>query len=144
MTKAIDVANYILTLEDEDAGDLMSHLKLQKLLYYSQGFTLALLNRPLFAEKVVAWQHGPVVPAVWEEFKRYKDNPIPKPTGFDRSVIPDDAREVINEVYVAYGQFSAWKLRGLTHEEAPWKETPINGEISHAVMKEFFDDMVNH
>jgi len=143
MNKAIDVARYILTLLDEDtAGDLMSHLKLQKLLYYSQGFTLVLLNRPLFEEKVVAWQHGPVVPAVWEEFKQYGSDPIPKPVGFDFDVIPEDAQEVINEVYIAYGQFSAWKLRAMTHEEAPWCSTPINGEISHAVMKDFFDDMV--
>jgi len=144
MNKAIDVANYILTLLDETAGDLMSHLKLQKLLYYSQGFMLAMLERPLFEDKVVAWQHGPVVPTVWEAFKHHGSNPIPKPSGFDRSVIPDDAREVINEVYVAYGQFSAWALRDMTHEETPWRSTPINGEISHAVMKDFFDERVIH
>jgi len=144
MNKAIDIARYILTLLDEEAGDLISHLKLQKLLYYSQGFGLALLNRPVFEDKVVAWQHGPVVPTVWEEFKQYKHQAIPKPTGFDRRIIPDDVREVVNEVYVEYGQYSAWVLRDMTHEEAPWCKTPINGEISHAVMKDFFDDRVIH
>jgi len=144
MNKAIDIARYILTLLDDDAGDLMSHLKLQKLLYYSQGFTLALLDRPLFEDKVVAWQHGPVVPTVWEVFKHHKDNPIPKPTGFDFDIIPKDDQEVINEVYMEYGQYSAWKLRNMTHREPPWQGTPINGEIGHPAMKAYFDELVIH
>jgi len=125
MNKAIDVARYILTLLDEDtAGDLMSHLKLQKLLYYCQGFTLALLNRPLFEDKVVAWQHGPVVPTVWEEFKHYGSQPIPKPYGFDRSVIPDDAREVINEVPLSPSPLSAPCQNLIGHRFAPRTTEP--------------------
>jgi len=138
MNKAIDVARHLLTLVDEEAGDLLSHLKLQKLLYYSQGFTLALLDRPLFEEKVVAWQHGPVVPAVWEEFKQYGKKPLPKPVDFDSSILSADARHIVDEVYLVYGQYSASKLRNMTHEEAPWLQTPGNEEIGRAAMKIFF------
>ena len=57
-----DVAQYFLAKADEDAGDLMSNLKLQKLVYYAQGFALVLLEKPLFPERIEAWIHGPVVP----------------------------------------------------------------------------------
>ena len=63
-----DVAQYFLAQMDEDAGDLISNLKLQKLVYYAQGFALALHGRPLFRERVEAWTHGaPVVPELYVE-----------------------------------------------------------------------------
>lgn len=142
MNNAMDIAKYILTLMEDDAGDLISHLKLQKLLYYTQGFGLALLDRPVFGERIVAWQHGPVVPAVWEEFKGYGSDPIPKPEGFNGDVINADSRGVINEVYTVYGQFSAWKLRNMTHDESPWKDVRVNEEITHAALKAFFDTQI--
>ncbi|WP_293708614.1 Panacea domain-containing protein [Stenotrophomonas sp. UBA7606] len=142
MTNAVDVAKYILTLMDEDSGDLISHLKLQKLVYYCQGFSLAILNKPMFEDQVRAWQHGPVVPRVWEEFKNFGSAPIPKPEGFDRDLIPQDFREVIDEVYTVYGQYSAWKLRNMTHDEAPWASVEINDEITQGSMKNYFDSQL--
>ncbi|HSX79064.1 MAG TPA: type II toxin-antitoxin system antitoxin SocA domain-containing protein, partial [Candidatus Saccharimonadia bacterium] len=62
MLDCYDVAQYFLAKADEDAGDLMSNLKLQKLVYYAQGFALALLDKPLFPQCIEAWIHGPVVP----------------------------------------------------------------------------------
>ena len=64
MLSCYDVAQYFLAKSDEDAGDLMSNLKLQKLVYYAQGFALALFDKPLFSERIEAWIHGPVYPAV--------------------------------------------------------------------------------
>ena len=69
MADVFDVANYLLSLADPLEGDLISHLKLQKLLYYSQGVSLALRNQPLFNNKILAWAHGPVVREVWEYYK---------------------------------------------------------------------------
>ncbi|KAF1006754.1 MAG: Antitoxin SocA [Luteibacter sp.] len=138
MPTAIDVAKYILSLTDEDSGELISHLKLQKLVYYAQGYCLAILGRPLFADRIVAWQHGPVTLSVWEAYKGHGANPIPKPDGFDRNVIDDEARGVVDEVYTVLGQYSAWKLRNMTHEEAPWANVEINEEITPAAMTDFF------
>lgn len=58
---AKDVANYFLAQVDEECGDSISNLKLQKLLYYTQGFHLAMTGKLLFDEPIVNWQHGPVV-----------------------------------------------------------------------------------
>lgn len=49
----------------------------------------------------------------------------------------------MDEVYKVYGQFSAWKLRNMTHEEASWKNTPIGSEITKACMESFFKDRLN-
>lgn len=77
-TTCFDVANYFFSRLDEDAGDVLSNLKLQKLVYYAQGFALALLERPLFSEPLVAWQMGPVCPPL---FRTYA---IDGPGGFPR------------------------------------------------------------
>jgi len=142
--RAIYVANYILTLNDNEEGELISHLKLQKLLYYTQGIGLAFLNQPVFEEKIAAWQHGPVVPAIWDVFKQYGSGPIPKPEGFEPRIIQENVRALIDEVYMMYGQYTAWKLRNMTHEEAPWMQTPVNDEITHDRMKSHFVRMTQY
>ncbi len=70
MICVFDVAEYFLSLADEEAGDFLSNLKLQKLVYYAQGFHLALFNRPLFMAAIHAWQHGPVVPELYHAYKK--------------------------------------------------------------------------
>ncbi len=55
MLTCFDVADYFLSRCDEDSGDAISNLKLQKLVYYAQGFSLALLGEPLFQNKMEAW-----------------------------------------------------------------------------------------
>ena len=69
MISAFNVADYFLVQQDEDAGDLISNMKLQKLLYYAQGYFLAIANEPLFHERIYAWTHGPVVPKVYHKYK---------------------------------------------------------------------------
>lgn len=135
---AHDVAKYILASVDPEVGDLISNLKLQKLCYYAQGFSLALLGRPLFDDPIAAWQHGPVVPAVYHAYKEFGANAIPAPADIDFSRFSQDERDLLDEVYSTYGQFSAWKLRNMTHEEPPWRETDENCVIPLKKMKQYF------
>ena len=79
-TSAHQVANRIICFLTEH-GDLVSNLKLQKLLYYCQAWYLALYDGPLFDERIEAWTHGPCVPPVYGEFKVWQWNPIPPPSG---------------------------------------------------------------
>ena len=120
MLSAFDVAKYFLSLSDEEAGDTISNLKLQKLLYYAQGFHLALFSKSLFNEQIEAWTHGPVVPETYYDYKQYGANTIPNPTDFDPELIDGQSRDLLDEVYNVYGQYSAWKLRNMTHIESPW------------------------
>ncbi|HEY4393969.1 MAG TPA: type II toxin-antitoxin system antitoxin SocA domain-containing protein [Polyangia bacterium] len=142
MITALETAKYLLTLDDPEDGDLTSNLKLQKLLYYAQGVHLALHSRPLFGERIEAWKHGPVCPPVYGRFKAYASTPIPRPAGFDPSTLPKPARATVTDVHRVYGQFSAWRLREMTHNEPPWKSTYRDGAmglvISHEAMKKYF------
>ncbi|MCP4134604.1 MAG: SocA family protein [bacterium] len=132
------VAKYILCMSDPDIGDIISNLKLQKLVYYAQGFHLALFDKPLFNDKIEAWEHGPVVPELYREYKEHCSGAIPPPDIFDDSIFTEEQKDLLKEVYEVFGQFSAWKLRNMTHSEPPWTETPINSCISHDKMKEYF------
>jgi uncharacterized phage-associated protein len=133
-----DIAQYFLAQRDDDAGDLISNLKLQKLVYYAQGFSLALYDRPLFPERIEAWTHGPVVPGLYYEYKNYGSGALPFPSGCDFSSFNAQTRELLDEVYATYGQFSAWKLRDMTLSEPPWCDTPVGQEIQHDGLSEYF------
>ena len=142
MLTCFDVADYFLSKTDEEAGDVISNLKLQKLVYYAQGFTLAVTGNPLFNEPIEAWQHGPVVPDLYHKYKDHGAYGIPAPTNVDFSKFSSEIKEILDEVYDVYGQFSAWKLRNMTHEEAPWKNTEKGDVISLSSMSEYFKTQI--
>ncbi|KKL28207.1 hypothetical protein LCGC14_2377470 [marine sediment metagenome] len=140
-----DVADYFLSLTDEDAGDLISNLKLQKLVYYAQGFYLALYNKPLFEESIEAWMHGPVIPKLYRKYKKHGDSYIPKPNSFNIDKYNGKPRELLDEVYRELGQYSAWKLRSTTHEELPWKNAYQQGDrtvISNNDLTDYFKPLI--
>lgn len=146
-SSAKDIAQYLLFVtsrESEEGGqrsELLTHLKLQKLLYYVQGFHLALLGRAAFKEEIIAWDHGPVVREVYNV---YKDGgaagiePPDSPPG-----IPADTQKVVDEVAEVYGQFSAWRLREMTHDTPPWKNAPKDAVIGHQSMQEYFSTQLD-
>lgn len=124
---------------DDEGADLISNLKLQKLLYYAQGCYLAIKDKPLFNEKIVAWDHGPVVENVYREYRNNGSNGIIYDQSYDGS-IDLETEEILKQVYNVFGQYSAWGLRNKTHQEKPWKVTPRNSEIDRDVIKEYFKD----
>jgi uncharacterized phage-associated protein len=128
--KCIDIAKYFLTLADPEAGDLISNLKLQKLVYYAQGFYLAINETPLFDEPIEAWQHGPVVADLYHEYCKFGGESIPCPDDFDPASIDPEVSDLLDETYDVFGQFSAWKLRNMTHAEPPWKDNFVQGKSS--------------
>jgi uncharacterized phage-associated protein len=136
MYSALQIAPFFLAKIDEDAGDAICNLKLQKLLYYAQGLHLALKDKPLFTEQIEAWTHGPVVPEVYQNYKGFGSGSIPAPS--ELPAIDDATKSLLDEVYDVYGQFSGWKLRNMTHEEPPWKNTPRGAVITHSALRDYF------
>lgn len=126
------------TAMDDEGAESISNLKLQKLLYYAQGCFLAVTGDSLFDDKIVAWQHGPVVERVYHDYKHNGSNGIPFDEDFDFSKFTADENELLTEVYNVFGQYSAWKLRNMTHEETPWKSTPQNEVIDLHLIKDYF------
>ena len=137
MLNALDIAKYILskTISEEEEKDI-SHLKLQKLLYYCQGFHLAIFNQPLFDDKIVHWDHGPVVPSVYKKYKSYGNSVLPALEGCEK--IAPASKNVIDEVLQVYDQFSPWKLREMTHREDPWLQTDDCQVITHEKLSNYF------
>lgn len=102
-----------------DVGDPITNLKLQKLVYYAQAWRIALTGEPLFEGDFQAWVHGPVNKPLYQQYKRFRWNPIDD----DMEAAPKLSEDVVahlEEVMVAYGGHSAWDLERLTHSEPPW------------------------
>ena len=116
---ALAVSKYFLSLPSDETGELVSNLKVQKLLYYSQGCWVAIngATKPLFREKIYAWKHGPVVQAVYNHYSSYGPAALPQSA---RPTLRPDIGPFLDEIYRVFGKFSAWKLREMTHREAPW------------------------
>jgi uncharacterized phage-associated protein len=144
-TIAKKAADYIIAFS-HDCGDPISNLKLQKLLYYSQAWYLALYDKPLFDERIEAWVHGPVVPPVYGAYKGWAWQPIQDNPTLDSVGLPGAVKAHLNEIMDAYGSMGAYDLEKLTHSEAPWLNSrggiPIdqasNALISHEEMKNFY------
>jgi uncharacterized phage-associated protein len=135
---AQEVAKYFLALVDEDAGDSISNLKLQKLVYYAQGLYLALHDASLFPERIEAWAHGPVVPDLYHAYKQHRGEPITLTEPIDLASYSESVRDVLDEVWAVYGQFSASKLRTMSHNEPPFRSVEIGDVISNDAIRAYF------
>lgn len=115
---AKEVADCILKFCN-DCGDLISNLKLQKLLYYSQAWNLALQGKPLFEEDIEAWVHGPVEPGTYVRFKQSGFKPINLKVArtFDAAL-----ESHVKNVMEIYGGMSGFDLERQTHSEPPWQD----------------------
>lgn len=140
----IDISKIILLLSEPEKGDIISNLKLQKLLYYVQGFHLAVFGKPLFDESIEAWQYGPVCPAVYHHYKDNGSRAIDIPEEFDVKELglSDEQIELIIDVYKIYGQYSAVRLMEMTHSEPPWLSTPLNATIEHNILNDYFKTQI--
>lgn len=142
-----DVADYFLVKSDEEAGDVITNLYLQKLVYYAQGFSLVFLNRPLFREPIEAWSLSPVVKVLFDKYKALGCNgAIPVPTDVNFRIYSEEEKVLLDNVYYAYGQYSPWRLKELALKEPTWKDAygvRPGTEICLASMKRFFSTLVD-
>jgi uncharacterized phage-associated protein len=142
VVSCFDVANYFIWLANE-TGSFISNLKLQKLVYYAQAWHLALYDTPLFPEDFEAWIHGPVIPELYQKYKRFGWQPILEDA---KPELPQDVQEFLDEVAQEYFACDAYELEQMTHVEAPWNlargdipsDTPSNAVIQKEWMKEYY------
>jgi len=126
------VSDYLLC-ESRERGEILTNLKLQKLLYYAQAWYLVVYGKPLFSEDFQAWVHGPVLPSQYQRFRSYSWRPI------DCELLPpdisDDLTEFFDQILDVFGVETANGLERMTHEEAPWINARI-GIDRHATSTE--------
>ena len=132
-----------LLCESRERGEILTNLKLQKLLYYAQAWHLALLDRPLFDEDFQAWVHGPVLPSQYFRFSDFKWKPIL--VDIAAPAIPDSV-SFLREIVDVFGTETAVSLELMTHREDPWKEARgdlppeavSSNRISKTTMRDFY------
>jgi uncharacterized phage-associated protein len=129
-TPAKTVAKFIVQNSSQ-----VSNLKLQKLLYYVQGWHLGLHGTIVFPERIEAWVHGPVVPDVFFHFRHFRWTPIQIEA--DEVKVDEAIENHIREVLKVYAPLSASQLEMISHMESPWKQARGHlspEETSHAVI----------
>lgn len=141
MTTIYDVAYYILEKKPE-----ITTMKLQKLCYYAQSWSLAWDEKPLFGEDFQAWANGPVCYELYNlhrgKFKVDKEvlsEHITSDTPF-----AEEELETIDIILDDYGQKEPHYLSELTHKERPWKETrgslPLGVSSENIIPKELMQE----
>jgi len=120
------VADYFIILSNE-TQNLLSNLKLQKMVYYAQAWHLAICEVPLFETDFEAWVHGPVIPKLYEDFKRFSWRPIDVDYGERTSeqVLSEfatESQQVLLDVTDAYFGYTAFELEQMTPRQTPWLE----------------------
>lgn len=143
MANVQDVAQFFIGLANDQAnmeqGDMMTNLRLQKLLYFAQGWHLARYGKPLFEDEIVAWQYGPVVPAVYNEYKRCGRDGIAGALP-DTDVFSEEEFSLLLDVAREYDKYGTSKLVSMTHKPGtPWSDVNGRGNIPKDMIRSFFD-----
>lgn len=155
--KAMDIAQYVINYSI-DIGKPVSNLKLQKLLYYIQAAFLVEKNTPCFADSIENWRHGPVVPEVYQKYKKYLYNDIADRQReyfeihiddnynirsncikFDNEKIEEEDKKLINKVVDSLSKFGPWQLVDKTHEEDPWLSSYRDEAIDNDSIQKYFE-----
>lgn len=137
--------------DDYEVYEGITHLKLQKLLYYAQGVYVAITGKKLFEEEIEAWQHGPVVADIYNLFKSYGKNNITlqlndREEETVRKIENNrEISEILNMVYDNFAIYTAWQLREMTHvKNGPWDKaiTSEHKVIDINDIKQYFESEV--
>jgi len=141
MATVHDVAAYIL----KKTGRITA-MKLQKLVYYCQAWSLVWDEKPLFKEKIEAWASGPVVRSLYH---RHRGQYWLTSWRGNLDALSQDERATVNAVLKFYGDKTSQWLSDLTHHEEPWMKARKgldltergNREITHASMMEYYSSL---
>jgi uncharacterized phage-associated protein len=136
-----EISDYLLC-ESRYRGEVLTHLKLQKLMYYAQAWSITARDEALFEEDFQAWVHGPVLPSQYARFREFGWKPID--IEVKRPDFADDLREHLDEIVNVFGVESAVALERMTHQEAPWirarGDLPAHAACNRVIQKDWMKD----
>jgi uncharacterized phage-associated protein len=136
------VANTFLDLADRD-GLALDPMKIQKLVYVAHGWNLALRNVPLIRQAVQAWPYGPVIAELYDDFKRFRAQPITAraPIRVENDVLTSEDKDFIQSVWTQYKPYSAIQLSMFTHQAGyAWDMTMKSSGPYSAIPNELIRD----
>lgn len=146
VVSVFDVAAYILHKKGA-----MTTMKLHKLLYYCQAWSLVWDDKKLFREKIYAWRNGPVVASLFKTHKGYYRISRQQLQKGDARKLDGIQKETINVVLKYYGDKSSQWLSDLTHSEDPWRnareglpsDSSCYEEITLESMSEYYSSIID-
>ncbi|MDY3205918.1 MAG: DUF4065 domain-containing protein [Arcobacter sp.] len=126
-----DIADFFIRIAsqkmiDDNLSEGITHLKLQKILYFAQAVYLSIYNKALFNEEIQSWQYGPVIKEVYSKYSR-KGNSTITTSNFEYKIDDKKIAEFLKSVWELFGKYSAYELINITHNHAPWKESYVKG-----------------
>lgn len=123
-----DVANFFLSKSEENTEWAITHLKLQKLVYYAQAWFVTLYPHRnfLFDEQIEAWVHGPVCRELYNEYRYEGYNVLTLADNVDEPNFDPEESDALEAVWAAYGKMDGKYLEALTHNEDPWLQARQN------------------
>ena len=141
MISIMDAAHYLVYLSYSEIRASLTPLKIQKILYFAQGWSFVWDDKPLFTEDFEAWQFGPVNKSVYMYFQKYGRGCIPEEEGIP-TLCDEDAEETLKSVWRDYSKYSAFELVEMTHLQTPWSEAyKNNNTISATNIKNYFQKL---
>lgn len=117
-------------------GEYLSLLKLQKLLYFSQGCYGVIEGKKLFEADFFHDKNGPIVKKVQEMYQHFGTKGIDsfeKELNLDNKIV-----HFLQNIYLLFGQYSTWRLSEMTTSELPWSMTKQDELISFDSMTKYF------
>ena len=127
MESAITYARYVATRYKDTFGDSIDEMKLHKLLYFAQRESLIQLGKPLFIESFYAWKYGPVLVAVRNYSRIFRE--LTPQAGFS---LKDELVPVFDKVFSQYAGKESWSLSRLSHGEFSWQNARKGlGPVDH-------------
>jgi uncharacterized phage-associated protein len=119
------LVNYILM-----KGGAMSHLKIQKVLFYIQAYHLAYFDKSIVEDDFQAWVHGPVSRKIYDsakdlsilhtELKFILEKDEQSPIDIINNSLTVSQIELVNDVIDELKGLSGLQLENMTHSEEPW------------------------
>lgn len=122
---ALDIARFVINYEHSQQRDI-SNLRLQKLLYFVQAKVVCETGEPCFSDYMEAWDFGPVVPAVYYQYRIFGGMNIP--SAYESSpLIESCIAEHITGVLDYCASYPTYQLVEITHQQDPWKFARMRG-----------------
>lgn len=133
---AISLSHYVVKLFNEK-NENVTNLKLQKVLYYIQGYFYKEFGKPAFFEEIRCWPYGPVVPISYYEFNSSGSAPLKSKRNI-KLIVNRREEQLIQKIVCKCIKIPSFKLVEQTHGEDPWHNAKIGDIISKESIVTYF------
>ena len=164
LAHSTEVANRFLDLASNE-GRYLTQMQVQKLVYVSHGWHLAIFDSGLTKDEPEAWDYGPLYRSLWIAIRKYGNGPVTEKIrkedftislsrsskntffgnrGICQAAFSNDQERLIQRIFDVYGELSAFELSALTHQkDTPWYKIYVDKalrreKIPQDLIKEHF------